>query len=180
MRNARGLLLDYLPTMALVLVLIFGWPMLLSYVLFVLGTMKVVIDTKSEHAREVGGVHLLDRYCLFRTPWFRVFLHRLLNPDSSRYPHNHPWSWCKSFVLWGGYLERRRLDCSLTARTREYWASYGRGDSNTLTDQPFEKVYHSIEDVRSNTWTLFLAGSKRPDKWGFLTPEGFLPAGEDE
>lgn len=94
----------------------------------------------------------LTRYHLLWSPWFKVYLHHIHREDHDRHPHNHPWSWCKSLILCGGYVEHRP---QIVAYVPYDWNHI---DVNS---------YHVITWVKRNTWTLFLAGRK-VKSWGFL------------
>lgn len=130
-----------------------------------------------------GGELYLTRWHLWRHG-FKVFVHRIHRPDSDRDPHNHPWPWGLSLILWGGYHELRVTRPSLLDPR-----SFGPDE-----DYPYNKwsfsavrwfnwigpdVYHRITWVAPNTWTLFLAGP-RSREWGFWTKLGHEPyAGEE-
>lgn len=137
--------------------------MLLSFLLLYVG---YVYFTRFRITRE--GDLYLTRYRLLRTPWFRVFLHRIHKADDDTHLHNHPWPNALSVILRGGYAERWIGDAS-GGRRRRYF--YGKGGKrvNRLTSD----CYHRIDQVLPQTWTLFFAG-KRSRSWGFLTPKGHV------
>jgi hypothetical protein len=122
-------------------------------------------------ARRKGPVY---RWYLFRTPWLRIFLHRIELPDADRYPHNHPWTWARALILRGGYLEYRHGTIAMLTRERVSPSGQGAyewfapGDWNKLT----RTDYHRIEHVSDGTWTLFFAGAHTGAGWGYLTPTG--------
>lgn len=117
------------------------------------------------------------RWYLFRSPWLRVFLHRIDERDTDRYPHNHPWAWARSLILRGGYLEYRHGEIAILQRSRTSRSGFGAyewfepGNWSALSRDD----YHRIEDVREGTWTLFVAGPQ-VQEWGYLTPNGHVNA----
>jgi hypothetical protein len=132
---------------------------LLSYIIWVYWHRFEIVND--------GDLYLV-RYKLLRTPWFRIFLHRIHRADQDRHLHNHPWPNAFSLILWGGYAERWQGEDS-GGRRRRYF--YGPGGSrwNRLTPE----TYHRIDAVLPHTWTLFFAG-RRSRSWGFLTDRGHV------
>ena len=110
----------------------------------------------------------LRRRIVVKTPWFAVYLHRILLPDTDFWSHNHPfafWSW----VLSGGYVEHRL--------TRDLWASVRDRDRWSLAFTGLDD-FHKITVLESPTFrqgvvTLVLCGPRRQE-WGFITTEGFV------
>jgi hypothetical protein len=45
------------------------------------------------------------RWSLLKTPWFNLYLHKIYKSDEDKHPHNHPWRWFYSVILWGSYTE---------------------------------------------------------------------------
>ena len=116
------------------------------------------------------GLHLLRRWHFARFPAVRVYLHNLRHGDIGRYPHNHPWRWCWSIILRGGYLEKVWRRVTRSSRIESWWQEHRRGDLNRINGD----TYHQIMDVHENTWTLFIAVGFRRG-WGWLTPNGHVP-----
>lgn len=112
----------------------------------------------------------LLRFPLIRTPWFRIFLHRIPRGDFDRYMHNHPWVWCMSLILRGGFTEIRRSPGSVC----QQWISYSRWSVVRWSKDTF----HRILAVDPGTLTLFIAGPRTGKGWGFDSPCGFIPGGE--
>lgn len=102
--------------------------------------------------QEDGSLYLRRIYLL---PF--LYLHFIAQADADRHLHNHPWSWCRSLIIRGGYLEER-------SRNRFFWR------------RPFswlrltQHSYHRIALVEPNTWTLFFVGP-RVQSWGFKVGE---------
>lgn len=107
----------------------------------------------------------LTRYRIIQTPWFGIFVHRMDGPDSRATLHDHPWTFT-SFVLRGGYIERRwdPLKMEVNEEHRVRW----------FNRMPL-RAAHSIRTLlRYPTWTLVLTG-RRVRTWGFLDLNPKLP-----
>lgn len=93
-----------------------------------------------------------------------AFVHEIHAPDGDRHLHNHPWAWCASVVLSGGYAEERDSSGERAA----LW--HRAGDLVTFrTDD-----YHRIVAVEPGTVTLFLCG-REVASWGFLVDGVHVP-----
>lgn len=111
--------------------------------------------------------------------WWRaryrgLFLHcfHMSDPDGL---HNHPWTDARSLILRGVYYEERTssialrelragqivttADVRFETRTRIYWP----GDLNTID----QIDWHRVELLSDEVWTLFSAGAKHGNGWGF-------------
>lgn len=99
----------------------------------------------------------LTRIRMIQTPLFGLYLHRLDTPDPRSTLHCHPWNFT-SFVLRGGYIERR-----LNAHTMEV-------DEHVVVKHLNRKKAfnaHAITSLlRVPTWTLLLVG-RRQRQWGY-------------
>lgn len=107
-----------------------------------------------------GGVYL-DRLRIIDTPWFGIFLHKFLRPDSDPFVHDHPWTFF-SIVLRGGYYEVVRDNMTRKLYTRHI----GRFNLKRRDD-----AHYIIALDQVPTWTLVFHG-KRRRTWGFNIPEG--------
>lgn len=137
--------------------------------------------------RGVDGKLYLARYTMFgdggnETPAdpkqrarFSLFLHYFARPDIDRELHSHPWKWSFSFVLSGGYWEKRT---TVFGRNTEFDKRVIKAQSNWFIPTehfraPFrfnffrEGDFHRITKIKPGCWTLFFAGPKISD-WGFL------------
>ena len=130
-----------------------------------------------------------------------IFLHRILQADGDRDPHNHPFTWCFTIVLWGGYTEERIVGPFLWGKARRrrrlypFWLNPFRcinilgsvtrspGAGQTRTGQEIQsrdrmraKDFHRITQLHGRqTWTLVIAGGKLLE-WGFAVPfRGYVP-----
>lgn len=119
----------------------------------------------------------LERYVLFRGLGFAVYLHRFVGPDDNRDLHDHPFE-SKSLMLSGGYTEKIYdplagsnvlVSPDKHKRIKPILAYKIRRPFQLLRQHP--DIFHSIEKVKRNTWTLFLHGKKTRSEWSFLNPE---------
>lgn len=102
----------------------------------------------------------LTRWRLIQTPWFGIYLHRFDGPDPRMTLHDHPWRFV-SFVLRGGYIERR-LDPATMAVNESHVV---RG-VNTMGLQDAHAI---LRLLRVPSWTLMFVG-RRVRTWGYLEP----------
>ncbi len=140
------------------------------------------------------GSPYLIRWTLISTPWFRIFLHKILRSDDDRDLHDHPWPFA-TLLLWGRYTEhvpvhtppewkeRRFKPCKMITKSRMFG--------------PGSLIFHKAEDCHrldlelsaittdrgppidgywqfKPVWTLFIAGPRQRE-WGFHTPTGWVP-----
>lgn len=107
-----------------------------------------------------------------RAPWplgrarTSVFLHLIRQSDGPAM-HNHPYEWCRSFLLWGSYLQKSlMLDGDAEERV------YRAGQVNAITANMFHTLTLQSRFVVSIFWT----GPKHGRGWGFLTSKGYVHA----
>ncbi len=111
-----------------------------------------------------GIVHF-RRWTAMTTPWFSVYVHQILEPDSDEHLHNHPWS-LRSLVLRGQYVEKMQIQEGMAYTLRKP----GHYAFRSLSD------YHKIDEVVDGpVWTLNLVGKRENDDWGYLTSVGPMP-----
>jgi hypothetical protein len=117
----------------------------------------------------------LARHYVFQKDWIpaslkralrkipSVFVHEFLRGDSDREYHNHPWKFSVSLILAGGYTEERLVlvdgDYKVVTRTLR------PGMINIIRADDFHRV--ALLDGKT-TWTLFVAGERTGEEWGFL------------
>ncbi len=117
----------------------------------------------------------LARHYIFQKDWIpasfkkslrwvpSVFFHEFLRGDSDREYHNHPWKTSFSLILAGGYTEERLSlvngDYQVVTRTMR------PGMINVIRSDDFHRV--ALLDGKT-TWTLFVAGERTGEMWGFL------------
>lgn len=117
--------------------------------------------------RGPDGSLYMRRLRLIQTPWFAVYLHKIVRPDADRELHDHPWDFV-SLILRGGYIEETE----------------GRGPGFTYRQKvwrkPFRLVRHKAEDFHRidalsdvPAWTLVFCGRRRRE-WGFKTDKGWV------
>lgn len=91
------------------------------------------------------------RFTLLKTPWLRVYLHRLKALTQHPTCHDHPWSFV-TFLLNGGYWEFHDPDWT--------WRRPG-----SVLYRPAEWRHNVVTEGVS--WSLVVTGSKHR-RWGFL------------
>lgn len=94
-------------------------------------------------------------------PGTGAVFHHFHKGDDALELHNHPWDWCVSLILRGGYIEERTTREDLTVKRR----TFKPGSVNVLTKYDFHRV-ELLDPVRG-CWTLFVYG-KKSQGWGFL------------
>lgn len=118
------------------------------------------------------GLDYLVRWRIVQTPLFAIYLHDLLEPDTDRDPHDHPFDFI-SIILRGGYTERvwpEIREAVIGLHELIYVRRWLPGSVHKMT---MEKA-HMITRVRPGTKSLILCGPRRRN-WGFWTAEGFVP-----
>lgn len=111
----------------------------------------------------------LSRLRIIQTPWFGIYLHKIMLPDSYDM-HDHPWDFA-SLILWGGYLEyvnknpEKRAQYPVVETHNRRIFSFARRKSDWS---------HRIAAIQKPTWTLVFVG-KRKRVWGFYTMKGWVP-----
>lgn len=137
-----------------------------------MGLYFLWLDKKKLVIKDDEGPYL-TRWHLLKAYVLRTFLHHIHRPDKDRDPHNHPWPFACSFVLFGGYTERiTELDGELRiTKIKTHLA----GSFSFEAFRPGR--YHRIIDVLPGTWTLFVAGPRSRD-WGFLVDTTHVPCRE--
>lgn len=109
--------------------------------------------------KNAEGDPYLIRYRLIDTPYGGIFLHKILQPDSDPFVHDHPWSFV-AFVLRGGYVEKRRDN-----HTHQLaWHVVQRVNIMRRDDAHYIHALHRVP-----TWTLVFHGFRRRT-WGFWVP----------
>lgn len=119
----------------------------------------------------------LARHYVFKKDWIperlrngllrsipSVFVHEFQRGDSDREYHSHPWKFAFSIILAGGYVEERvatHSDGTLHVVSK----TYRPGMFNIIRADDFHRV--ELLDGKT-TWTLFIAGERTGDLWGFL------------
>lgn len=122
---------------------------------------------------KAGEVHF-QRYRLFQSRLFAIYLHYIAKSDEDKHPHNHPWSFT-SIILKGGYIEKvwqNGLFQKLQEDEGFFVNKYIRTLFKDFAATRYARDYHQIE-LLSPTWTLVFTGSRINDNWGYLTESGF-------
>lgn len=131
------------------------------FLLYAGGYWLAITHACRKEVFDPSGNLYLTRWHLLKLPFCRVFLHRIWRKDHDRDPHNHPWPWGLSLILWGAY-EELRTEHGRWVLQQVRWLNWIGSH-----------VYHRILDVKPNTWTLFITGP-RTREWGFHTEQGHV------
>lgn len=115
--------------------------------------IKMPNDYQPDYYGHTGYMRRWHLLCLHHVLEIRV--HNIMAPDPGRDMHSHPWPF-RTFILRGGYLERRQSHAGTISRIR------APGDTSSMDRQ----AVHCVEQVAPDTWTLFVAFGRR-GKWGF-------------
>lgn len=128
---------------------------------------------------------------------WELYLHKILRKDWARDPHDHPWKWFLSIVLWGGYEQEltdavpyhrlRHNGTVVDERFRLYSESKKIRFFNLFRNNPYRseshvRRFHVITKLhRKPTWTLVLVPPKYKE-WGFMHQhlKRFIPVSEYE
>jgi hypothetical protein len=126
----------------------------------------------------------LARHYIFQKDWIpshlkkflgwvpSIFIHEFKRGDSDDEYHNHPWYSSFSVILAGGYTEERVQivggEYQITQKT------FHPGMVNVIRDTDFHRVALLNGET---TWTLFIAGRRTGESWGFLDVKAkeFIP-----
>lgn len=136
-------------------------------------------------AKAIKGPHgepYLERHMLCRIGSHAIFLHRFLASDPDRGLHDHPWRKSISFILCGGYIEKR-----LVSKGGRVWMAFkevAAGSFNVIRGDDFHQV---VLKAGQPAWTIFYHGP-RVKSWGFAVskdgaataPREYVTEGYDE
>ena len=120
---------------------------------------------KAKAIKGPDGEPYLERHLLLRWGGHAVFLHRFLASDPDRGLHDHPWRKSVSFIVCGGYIEKR-----LMSRAGQIWMVFKRlsaGSVNVIGGDDFHQV---VLEEGQPAWTIFYHGP-RVKSWGFAASE---------
>lgn len=110
---------------------------------------------------------MLERWRLFSTPWFGLYVHFIYREDLDRHMHDHPWRFW-SLVLKGSYIEL------LNKRPGDVLSSDAKIHRRfSLHGFPLHWA-HKITLVEPGTVTLVLVGPK-VRQWGFYVDDKWMP-----
>lgn len=123
--------------------------------------------------KEIGWKDIEEvfyRWTVLRTPWFRVYIHKLDAPIWHKQCHDHPWNFL-AIILAGGYWEivgapaRGRSNHGRRVGRNTFWR--GRG---SILYRP-AKFAHNVATERGiPNWSLVIISPKQRD-WGYLECE---------
>lgn len=127
----------------------------------------------------------LVRYRLIQTPWFGVYLHKILLPDNDINLHDHPWDMV-SVILSGGYKEifmtfkEQTYDDDGSIRSyrgshqRRHWTRWSVHSMKGGGKYKYQNDLHKIISLdKTPTWTLLFVGPRKR-QWGYQTKDGWV------
>lgn len=123
---------------------------------FMFAAKRVIGDAKDPY---------LMRWIILQTPWFSVYVHKLLRSDHDMSLHDHPWPFA-SFVL-TGYEE---AVCAENEDGSLRWWREVHGCGDVLLRRAGHRHRVIIRDRTIPGWTVVLTGP-RSRRWGFW-PKG--------
>ena len=88
-----------------------------------------------------------------------IRIHKIMDKDRSNFYHNHPFNYI-SIILKGGYNDK-------TIDIKNGEIKYHKYTIFSIIKRKYS-IYHRIEEVKGNTFTLFIAYGKY--KWNVLNP----------
>jgi hypothetical protein len=122
--------------------------------------MKLIKEIKSKN----GELHF-QRYLLFKTPWFQVYIHKIYKHDEDEHLHDHPWN-IFTIILKGSYMEqllsKDKNSSFLKIRTI--------GNCGYRSTKRFHKIK---EIIKGPVTTLAVVGKRKNDPWGYWTERGW-------
>jgi hypothetical protein len=127
----------------------------------------------------------LIRWRLLQTPWFGIFLHKILMIDNDINLHDHPWSFY-TFILSGGYIENVHVfePVAYSANNGEPHSWRGQFAQRKWTAGSLHKMRAGVQRYQSDlhkitylldkpTWSLLFVGPRIRD-WGYQTKDGWV------
>lgn len=129
------------------------------------GKRWAFMDVFEIHDLEHPDQVYLKRWRVIQSPYFSIYLHKILMPDGDRNPHNHPWDF-RTFILKGQYTEEYQKSIG----SSPYPKTYRRFSTHKMWLHNFHRI--TLLDVP--TWTLVFTGRREQD-WGFLEGKEFIP-----
>lgn len=97
----------------------------------------------------------------------RLYLQHFIHPETGGYFHRHRWSFMRSLVLSGYFIEQRPIGrCSVR------WVEHVSPSIYSMDHNTIHRVAFWSEDC----WTLFYMSKERTDLWGYYKrlPNGCL------
>jgi hypothetical protein len=107
----------------------------------------------------------LRRLRIFNTPWCSLYIHWIYEPDTDRYPHDHPWDFW-SLILNGSYTEEIH-DFPGSVPTMSTWR---RGQLHKMSITKAHRITRTIGPLV----TLVITGRRRRE-WCFWTDTEMIP-----
>lgn len=121
-----------------------------------------------------AGADVIDTYVFDAT---QLRLNKIKAPDIPEWLHNHPYEFCWSLIVNGGYTHEFAMlqpDGTLGPRERR---TFRPGDVNFMANG----LFHRIDSVEPDTYTQIFFGPELGGRWiKYWTPDGIMPLKEFE
>jgi hypothetical protein len=108
-----------------------------------------VFDYKEIGWKEIGETFY--RWTILKTPWFRIYLHKLDAPNWHEQCHDHPWDFF-AIVIKSGYTEQ--------VGNKFFWRQ-----APSFLYRKAEFTHNVKTDVNHPSWSIVLVKNKRRS-WG--------------
>jgi len=139
--------------------------------------MKKILSYLSKFlkCRVIRGEHgepYLERYAIFRSKFFSIYLHHFVASDPDRGLHDHPFRWNASLILSGYYYEVVAAGRDTDKPVESYTVKRNTWDFLTFDSYHRHRVVLlSSHRQPQDCWTLFMHGH-RSKGWGFYATSG--------
>lgn len=108
---------------------------------------------------------MMERWRIFSTPWFGLYVHFIYREDLDPICHDHPWNFIR-FVVKGGYVEQWLADPRSSLPLERVIPRWH------ISRFPTSEA-HRITNVAPGTVSVVLVGRKHR-VWGFWEPSGWF------
>jgi hypothetical protein len=112
--------------------------------------------------KEIGETFY--RWTLLKTPWFRVYLHKLDAPRWHPQCHDHPWDFI-AILLSGGYWEQitgKNKNRGQHVGGKVYWRKPG-----TILYRPANFAHNVVTQIGVPNWSIVFVTNKKRE-WGMV------------
>lgn len=120
--------------------------------------MKLIKEIVSQ-----AGVLHFQRFAIFQSKYFSIYLHKIYKADEDEHCHNHPWK-ISTFILKGAYIEEIHKvgENLLLYRKRFNFATRER--------QKFHKIKKLLSPMV--TTLAFVIGKR--EEWGYMVDGRYI------
>lgn len=105
-----------------------------------------------------GELHF-QRWRIFSSPLFNIYVHKILKADEDAHDHTHPWSFV-SIILSGGYIESGNYKTWYNASIYKFCKRW------SINYKKYNDCHRVRKLFKSPTYTLVFTGPRKPT-WGY-------------